>query len=96
MKKDKNKLNQLSESPMNYSNKIKNIGESIFILGDALLELAIELASDALENVNSKSSQSSNEQSDNPESLQSQLDHLISELKGIKNILKWAIKNLKL
>ncbi|MFJ7954536.1 translation initiation factor 2 [Lysinibacillus sp. NPDC096418] len=88
MKEEKNKLNKSSELPTNYSSKIKNIGESIFALGDDLLELALELATDAFENVNSKSSQSTNEQFDNAESLQKQIDQLISELKGIKNILK--------
>lgn len=88
MKEEKNKLNKSSELSVNYSSKIKNIGESIFALGDDLLELALELATDAFENVNSKSSQSTNEQFDNAESLQKQIDQLISELKGIKNIMK--------
>ncbi|MFJ7736676.1 translation initiation factor 2 [Lysinibacillus sp. NPDC097287] len=88
MNNDNNKLNRPSESHESSTSKIKNIGASIFTLGEDLLELALELAFDALEDVNNQSPQSLNDQSKHSESIQKQIDHLISELEGMKKIMK--------
>lgn len=88
MSNDKNKLNYPPESHESSTSKIKNISVSIFTLGEDLLELALELAFDALKHVNNHSSQNLNDQSKHSESIQKQIDHLISELEGMKKIMK--------
>ena len=88
MNNDKENLNQPSKSNESSASKIKNIGASISTLGEDLLELALELAYDALEDVNNQSSQSLNDQSKHSDSIQKQIDHLISELEGMKKIMK--------
>ena len=88
MNNDKNKLNQPSASHESSASKIKNIGASISTLGEDLLELALELAFDALGDVNNQSPQSLKSQSKHSENIQKQIDQLISELEGMKKIMK--------
>lgn len=88
MNNNKNKLNPPADSQEIFIAKLSYIGASISTLGDGLSAIAAGLALEALKNGNNHSSESSIDSSQKTESMQKQIDYLISELKQIKKFLK--------
>jgi hypothetical protein len=81
MNNDNIDLNQPYDS---LENNLENIGASLCTLGEELLSFVVELALCSLENTDNI--ESLNEQPKRLESMQKQINHVISELQEIKKI----------
>ncbi|MGE7985548.1 hypothetical protein [Lysinibacillus fusiformis] len=82
MNNDKNNLNRTSNS---LENNLESIGASLSTLGEELFSFVVDLALFSLENTDNIESVS--EQPKRLESMQMQINHVISELQEIKKIL---------
>ncbi|MGN4124418.1 translation initiation factor 2 [Lysinibacillus sphaericus] len=83
-----NNVNQSTDSLEIYAAKLAYIGASISTLGDGLQAIAAGLALEALQKANNQNSDGSDNQTKQAESMQKQIDYLISELKQIKKTLR--------
>ncbi|ATP39922.1 translation initiation factor 2 [Solibacillus sp. R5-41] len=77
-----------NESQEIFIAQLSYIGAAISTLGDGIQAIAAGLTLESLKNANNQSSENSTDQSQKTESMQKQIDFLISELKQIKKILK--------
>ena len=64
------------------------IGASITTLGDGIATIAAALALEALEKSSTEDNQNANKPSQQAESMQKQIDYIISELKQIKKMMR--------
>lgn len=77
-----------NESQEIFIAQLAYIGAAISTLGDGIQTIAAALTLESLKNANNQSSESSIDQSEKTESMEKQIDYLISELKQIKKSLK--------
>lgn len=91
MDNNKNNLNQPAESQEIFIAQLSYIGAAISTLGDGIQAIAAALTLESLKNANNQSTESSTDQSQKTESMDKQIDYLITELEEIKKLLKWKV-----